>query len=138
MFPSELLSQFSSNLEFQSESLLGASYFQLVIILAVKHPLSHTSFKLLQSHTCFKTDINFYYHIFPFNRLCFEIISEVIAAYAPCGDVQPHPLLIRYFRDRANYIRLEKTYFQTFFSTVNSCILSLDINVYHHIFPLNR
>ena len=81
-------------------------------------------------------DINVYHHIFPLNRQYVEMISDLLAAYTLCGNVQPLPLLIRYFRDRANCIRLERKYFQISLLRVNSCILSLDINVYHHIFPL--
>ena len=82
-------------------------------------------------------DINVYHHIFPLNRQYVEMISDVLAEYTLCGDVQPFPLLIRYFRDTANCIRLERKYFQISLLRVNSCILSLDINVYYHIFPLN-
>ena len=82
-------------------------------------------------------DINVYHHIFPLNRQYVEMISDLLAAYTLCGDVQPLPLIIRYFRDRANCIRQERKYLQISLLRVNSCILSLDIHVYYHIFPLN-
>ena len=85
---------------------------------------------LLRVNSCILSlDINVYHHIFPLKRQYVEMISDLLAAYTRCGDVQPLPLLIRYFRDRANCIRLERKYFQISLLRVNSCILSLDINV---------